>query len=226
MDLERINTLFNNAKNNEFVKSFITEIYNNLNNDIINSKNIMEENTLKGSILTTEFRDKFNVEINDILINYADETKEKGKMYYIYSKNSSNQDMYNLSICDRENTNMVIEENALNLPQGSGVGTILRKNLENKYVIDELGTEEIKEKIENLEKNIYEEQENFLESRRIENHVYELSEKDEKSVWLFDITNNDDEAFEEIDFEKDIFENAEEGDKFIYKNGRYEKGNN
>lgn len=226
MDLERINTLFNNAKNNEFVKSFITEIYNNLNNDIINSKNIMEENTLKGSILTTEFRDKFNVEINDILINYADETKEKGKMYYIYSKNSSNQDMYNLSICDRENTNMVIEENALNLPQSSGVGTILRKNLENKYVIDELGTEEIKEKIENLEKNIYEEQENFLESRRIENHVYELSEKDEKSVWLFDITNNDDEAFEEIDFEKDIFENAEEGDKFIYKNGRYEKGNN
>ena len=44
-----------------------------------------------------------------------------------------------------------------------------------------------------------------------------MSEKAEDRAWLFDITENKEEALEEIEFPKELLENAQEGDKFIYK---------
>ena len=50
-----------------------------------------------------------------------------------------------------------------------------------------------------------------------------MSENGKDRACLFDITNNNDEEIEEIDFPQDLLKNAKEGDLFVYKNGEYQK---
>lgn len=70
------------------------------------------------------------------------------------------------------------------------------------------------------------EQNQFLSDRRIEGHSYEIEDKDNGRVWLYDLndtTGGGIEEFEEIEFPKDLYEMAKNGDKFLYKNGLYTK---
>ena len=66
------------------------------------------------------------------------------------------------------------------------------------------------------------EQLNFLESKRVEGHTYELAEIGEDRAWLYDIT-SESEEIEEIDFPEKLLKDATEGDLFVYKNGKYQK---
>ena len=74
-----------------------------------------------------------------------------------------------------------------------------------------------------MKSEILKKQKEFLNSKRIENHVYEMSENGKDRAWLFDITNNNDEEIEEIDFPRELLKDAKEGDLFVYKNGEYQK---
>ena len=70
------------------------------------------------------------------------------------------------------------------------------------------------------------EQNQFLSNKRIEGHTYEIEDKDNDRVWLYDLNNINDggiEEFEETGFPKDLYEMAKKGDKFLYKNGMYKK---
>ena len=180
------------------------------------------DTSLDENRLITMYRDQMNLKRNIILNNYAKQTSDKGEMYYIYSKNSKLEDGYNLCICEEEKSHIVIEESKKTLPDGAEIGSVLRKNTEN-YVLDNEATHEIAEQIQQMKETILQEQTEFLESQRIEGHVYEMSEKDEDRAWLFDITNNSDEAVEEIDFPKELLQDAIEGDLFVYRNGEYVK---
>lgn len=65
----------------------------------------------------------------------------------------------------------------------------------------------------------------YAESTR-EGHSYEIKDKDNGRVWLYDLndtTGGGIEEFEEIEFPKDLYEMAKNGDKFLYKNGLYTK---
>ena len=76
----------------------------------------------------------------------------------------------------------------------------------------------IKEKIE--------EQHKYLDSKRVEGHTFEVGEKYSGRIWLYDLDNVQGggiEGIEEIEFSKDLYQNAKEGDLFIYQNGKYEK---
>jgi len=76
----------------------------------------------------------------------------------------------------------------------------------------------IKEKIE--------EQMEYLESKRVEGHIYEVGEKDSGRIWLYDLNNTVGggiEGIEEVKFPEKLYKNAQEGDKFIFQNGEYQK---
>ena len=71
-----------------------------------------------------------------------------------------------------------------------------------------------------------EEQNEFLQSKRIEGHVYEIGEKNSGRMWLYD-QNSDNkkaiEGIEEIEIPKELYEETKEGDLIIYHNGKYHK---
>lgn len=162
------------------------------------------------------------IERNKILNNYASRTQDKGSMYYIYSNNSKMEESYNIYMCGEGISHNMIEIEKNDLPNTAQIGSVLRKH-ENIYILDEESTNEISNQIHNMKEEILKEQTEYLESKKIENHIYELSEYSDDRVWLFDVTSGESESIEEIEFPMELLENSSEGDLFIFKNGEYQK---
>lgn len=230
MNLELINNVINNLKENELVQSFMKElsnyIENNLNNMTSNKNNVIDftanDLTLYGEKITAKYKDKMLLERSSILQNYAQNSNENGEMYYVYSANGNS---YNLSVCEKGKEHTVITENVIGLPSGSEVGSVLRKQV-NTYTLDEEATKNIKIQINNMVKKNIQEQKQYLESKRIEGHIYEVGEKYGERIWLYDTTNGVNggvEGIEEVNFPRELYNSASEGDKFIYSNGEYVK---
>lgn len=227
MNLDLINNIVNDVKNNKFVQNFIKELQSYLESSISNYENIEKEDislvnpTHNGIKITAKYRDKMLVERSHILNNYAKQTLDKGQMYYIYNKNSKLENGYNLCICEEGKSYAIMEETKDILPNGATIGSVLRKS-GNSYILDEKATKEIEEEINNMKDELVKEQTEFLESKRVEGHVYEMSENVGDSVWLFDVTNGSNEGIEEIEFPKELLKDKKEGDFFVYKNGEYQ----
>ena len=84
---------------------------------------------------------------------------------------------YNLCICEEGKSHTVVKTDRSNLPNGAKIGSVLRKS-EEGYTLDEEATKEIAKEIDNMKSKLLKEQMEFLESKRIEGHIYEMSEKD------------------------------------------------
>ena len=153
------------------------------------------------------YKDKMQLERLKILNEYNDD------IYFLYSIT----DKYNLYNCKtKEYINLSIEQ----LPDGIPVGSML--NLESGvYIINKIATNEINKKIEKMNERILEEQKQYFESKRIEEHVYEVGEIESDRIWLYDITEENGDGIEEIDFPEELLKKLKEGDKVIYKNGEY-----
>ena len=67
------------------------------------------------------------------------------------------------------------------------------------------------------------EQNEYLEKNRIEGHTYEVGEKYDGRVWLYDLDNSaiGMEGIEEISIPTNIYENLLEGDKLKFENGEF-----
>ena len=244
MNLDFVNNLVNGLKKNKFVQDFAKELENYVEENAVNnqdektnkefsndlnSNNLnlndlnSEELKINGKRVISKYRDEILLERANILQSYAKNTKEEGEMYYIYS-NSEQKGNYNLSICDSERSHEVITESAEELPNGAKVGSVLRKK-EEEFVLDNEATEVIEKEINSMIQEKLKEQDEYLDSKRIEGHIYEAGEKGSDTIWLYDTTNaeNGMEGIEEIEFPKDLYEIAQEGDYFIYKNGEYQK---
>lgn len=230
MDLEQFDNIVHMTKNDVFVQKFIKELQNKLKDNISlnNRVNVEKEGiqlvnpTHKENRIIAKYRDKMYTERAHILNKYAKLTIDKGKMYYIYDKNSKMLDGYNLCICEEEKSHTIIEVSKEELPKKIKIGSILRKHGEN-YMLDKETTEKISQEIYNMKDELLKEQTEFLESKRIEGHIYEMSENSGDRAWLFDITSGSNEGVEEIDFPQELLQNAKERDLFIYKNGEYQK---
>lgn len=211
-----------NIQNNKFIKNFMLELQKYIEANSKKEAMILPDSIDNETKIITEYRDKMLIERSHILNNYAKQTLNKGQMYYIYSKNSKLENGYNLCICEEEKSHVVIEASIDDLPYGAQIGSVLR-NVNGSYVIDEDATKDITEKFSKMKEQLLEQQAIFLESARIEGHIYELSEKADDRVWLFDITNESTNALEEIEFPDELLSSSNEGDLFIYKNGEYYK---
>ncbi len=233
MNLDLVNDLFNNLKENKIVQNFIKELSNYLENSITNNKKIsdndfsfnninLDDLNLYGEKVIVRYRDKMLTERGQILQKYSENTKEKGEMYYIYDVNSNDNNAFNL--CLGKNHQVIIKQKE-ELPEGATLGSVLREK-NGKFVLDQEGTKCVGADINKMIKEKIEEQNQYLDSKRIEGHIYEVDEKYSGRIWLYDLNNKADEGMEgieEIEFPKDLYETAENGDKFIYQNGEYQK---
>ena len=234
MNLDLVNDLFNNLKENKFVQNFIKELsnylekLNNTENSVadITSNNLLTENLEIGNKkIISKYKDEMLIERANILQNYALKTKDKGEMYYIYDTNTDRKNEYNLCICDPSKSNKVITKKIEDLPEGSGLGSVLRKKGED-FILEKEDTQVIGNQINNMINEKIKEQEQYLNSKRIEGHIYEADEKYSGRIWLYDLNNKEGEGakgIEEIEFPKNLYETVKKGDKFIYQNGEYQK---
>lgn len=236
MNLDIVNDLFNNLKENNFVKSFMRELSNYLENTITNTTQISNNDfnfndihlgdlTLYGEKIIVRYRDKILTERSEILQKYSENTKERGEMYYIYDIKSDDINSYNLCICEPGKSHEVITKQKEELPEGVTLGSVLRKQ-GMEFVLDKDGTKSVRKEINTMIKEKIEEQHEFLNSKRVEGHIYEVGEKHLGRIWLYDLDNvvgGGIEGIEEIEFPKDLYQDAKEGDLFIYQNGKYEK---
>lgn len=234
MNLNLVNSIFNSLNENKFVEGFINELSNYLKNDIENTSKILDVDdkwnnlslddlTLYDEKIITKFRDEMLIQRSNILQNYAKNTKENGDMFYIYDKTSNEQNSYNLCDCNSNGNNKIVTKGVKELPIGSNLGSVLRKQGEN-FILDEEATKNIGKQINTMIKEKIEEQNQYLNSKRIDGHIYEVAEKYLGRIWLYDLNNVSGggvEGIEEIKFSKDLYESAKKGDLFIYKNGKY-----
>ncbi len=236
MNLDIVNDLFNNLKENKFVQNFMKELSNYLEKNVINnaenfSMNNYENNLLVDNLeinnkkIISKYKNEMLLERANILQDYASKTKEKGEMYYIYNKNSNNPNAYNLYVCDPSKSHEVITKNIEELPQGVHLGNVLRKHGKN-FILEKQDTQLVENQINKMIKEKMLEQDQYLDSKRIDGHIYRVEEKDSGRIWLYDLNNKvggGREEIEEIEFPQDLYETAKEGDTFIYKDGTYQK---
>ena len=236
MNLDLVNDLFNGLKENKIVQNFIKELSNHLENSITNNKKISNNDftfndihlgdlTLYGEKVIARYRDKMLMERGQILQKYRENTKEKGEMYYIYAVNSNDSNSFNLCTCESRDGHQVITKSKEELPEGATLGSVLRKN-DVDFVLDHEGTKCVGTEINRMIKKKIEEQHEYLDSIRVEGHIYEADEKFLGRIWLYDLNNKVGggiEGVEEIEFPKNLYETAKKGDKFIYRNGEYQK---
>ena len=232
MNLDLINNLFNNLKENEFVQNFMKELSEHLENNSNTASSVGEWNNLLSNDLTIDnqkvisiYRDEMLTERNNILQKYAENTKETGEMYYIYNISENKKNSYNLSNCTVEKSNEVITKQIEELPEGVRLGSVLREQ-NGSFILDVEATKIVGEEINQMIQEKLKQQDEYLDSKRIEGHVYEVGEKYSGRIWLYDLNNKPNsgmEGIEEIEFPKDLYQTAKEGDLFIYKNGEYQK---
>lgn len=232
MNLDLINDLFNNLKENEFVQNFMKELSEHLENNSNTASSVGEWNNLLSNDLTIDnqkvisiYRDEMLTERNNILQKYAENTKETGEMYYIYNISENEKNSYNLSNCTAKKSNEVITKQIEELPEGVRLGSVLREQ-NGSFILDVEATKTVGEEINQMIQEKLKQQDEYLDSKRIEGHVYEVGEKYSGRIWLYDLNNKPNsgmEGIEEIEFPKDLYQTAKEGDLFIYKNGEYQK---
>lgn len=218
------------------MQNFIKELSSCLENNITNSSKMgkidsnyndlsSEDLTLYDNKIITKFRDKMLIERSNILQNYAENTKEQGEMFYIYATSTNDINSYNLYNCTLGESHKVITQQIENLPDGSKLGSVLRKQ-DNSFILDKSATEIVGRKINEMIQEKIEEQNQYLSTLRVDGHTYEVGEKHAGRIWLYDQNNavsDGLEAIEEISFPKALYEVAKEGDLFVYENGEYHK---
>ena len=146
-------------------------------------------------------------------------------MYYIYNRNENKKNSYNLCNCKAEKSHEVITKQIEEIPEDANLGSVLRKQ-NDKFVVDTEATKFIEKEINMMIQEKIEEQNQYLDSRRIDGHIYEVGEKYSGRIWLYDLNNSVGEGIEgieEIEFPIDLYENAKEGDRFVYKDGEYQR---
>ncbi len=236
MKLDLVNDLFNNIKENKFVPNFIKELSDYLEKNLKPNSEISDKSNTWNNLLSdnleindkkiiSKYKNEMLLERTNILQNYASKTKDKGEMYYIYDINTNNKDEYNLCICELSKSNNVITKKIEDLPEGVCLGSVLRKQGE-KFILEKEDTSVIENQINDMIKGKIKKQDQYLESKRIDGHIYEVNEKYSGRIWLYDLNNKENgsiEGIEEIEFPKDLYETAKKGDRFVYQNGEYQK---
>ena len=222
MNLDFVNNLFNNLKENKLAKDFMNELSDYLENNEWNNL-LSDDLTINDTKIISKYKDIMLKERAKILQDYAESTREAGEMYYIYNVSENERNSYNISKADK--SHKVITMPVEDLPEGSKLGSVLRKQGD-KFILDANATRVVGKRIDEMIEGLIKEQNQFLSDRRIEGHTYEIEDKGNDRVWLYDLNNTIGggiEEFEEIEFPKDLYEIARKGDKFLYKNGLYTK---
>lgn len=222
MNLDFINNLFNNLKENKLAIDFMNELSDYLENNGWNNL-LADDLTINDTKIISKYKDNMLKERANILQDYAENTKVAGEMYYIYNVSENEKNSYNISKTDKSHKILTLSIDEL--PKGTQLGSVLRKQGD-KFILDANATRIVGKRINEMIEEQIKKQNQFLKDKRIDGHMYEVEEKDNGRIWLYDLNNIEGggiEEFEEIEFPKDLYQMSKKGDKFLYKDGGYQK---
>lgn len=222
MNLDFINNLFNNLKENKVAIDFMNELSDYLENNGWNNL-LADDLTINDTKIISKYKDNMLKERANILQDYAENTKEAGEMYYIYNVSENEKNSYNISKTDKNHKILTLSIDEL--PKETQLGSVLRKQGD-KFILDANATRIVGKRINEMIEEQIKKQNQFLKDKRIDGHMYEVEEKDNGRIWLYDLNNIEGggiEEFEEIEFPKDLYQMSKKGDKFLYKDGGYQK---
>ena len=227
MNLDLVNDILKELKENDFVQDFINDLTSYLENKN-EEKPILEEILSKNNI-TTANENSIRWKMDDVILDYAKENFKDETMYFVNDNKKivwkNNKKDYNndiLSIWKVENNK--IEEIGLEkskLKEKLSINDVFK--IENdEAIIDKIATKELKDKILEMANEIIEKQNNNLSNYKKEGHLYVVKEEIGNNRFLKDITEDKNTEFEEVDIPKEILDIAVEGSVLKYTNGKYE----
>ena len=227
MNLDLVNDILKELKENDFVQDFINDLTSYLENKN-EEKPILEEILSKNNI-TTANENSIRWKMDDVILDYAKENFKDETMYFVNDNKKivwkNNKKDYNndiLSILKVENNK--IEEIGIEkstLKEQLNVNDVFK--IENdEAIIDKIATKELKDKILEMANEIIEKQNNNLSNYKKEGHLYVVKEEIGNNRFLKDITEDTNTEFEEVDIPKEILDKAVEGSVLKYTNGKYE----
>ena len=227
MNLDLVNDILKELKENDFVQDFINDLTSYLENKN-EEKPILEEILSKNNI-TTSNENSIRWKMDDVILDYAKENFKDETMYFVNDNKKivwkNNKKDYNndiLSIWKVENNK--IEEIGLEkskLKEKLSINDVFK--IENdEAIIDKIATKELKDKILEMANEIIEKQNNNLSNYKKEGHLYVVKEEIGNNRFLKDITEDKNTEFEEVDIPKEILDKAVEGSVLKYTNGKYE----
>lgn len=222
MNLDFVNNLFNNLKENKVAIDFMNELSDYLENNGWNNL-LADDLTINDTKIISKYKDNMLKERANILQDYAENTKEAGEMYYIYNVSENEKNSYNISKTDKNHKILTLSIDEL--PKGTQLGSVLRKQGD-KFILDANATRIVGKRINEMIEEQIKKQNQFLKDKRIDGHMYEVEEKDNGRIWLYDLNNIEGggiEEFEEIEFPNNLYQMSKKGDKFLYKDGGYQK---
>lgn len=227
MNLDLVNDILKELKENDFVQDFINDLTSYLENKN-EEKPILEEILSKNNI-TTANENSIRWKMDDVILDYAKENFKDETMYFVNDNKKivwkNNKKDYNndiLSILKVENNK--IEEIGLEkskLKEKLSINDVFK--IENdEAIIDKIATKELKDRILEMANEIIEKQNNKLSNYKKEGHLYVVKEEIGNNRFLKDITEDKNTEFEEVDLPKEILDKAVEGSVLKYTNGKYE----
>lgn len=226
MSLDFFNNLKENLSNNEVISNitegiqdFLTEVSDRLNDNENNNLDIVSEiTTARTTSLSSE--NSIMKARDEILREYAKNTTDKGDLYFIFNKIKDSDDYRVIQMGKDIDTTLKVNVNEL--PEGSGLNQVMRLK-DGKFELDEIGTENVLNKIYKKAEEILDRQDRELQEYRKEGHIYVVTEDINNRIFLWDTTSKPDFEIEEVNFPRQLLNEAKEGNKFIYKNGEYER---
>lgn len=220
----------NGLKENDFVQNFINELSKYLEN-LGKERTEMPiiEDILSNNNLTTGNENSIRWKFDDVILEYAEQNFSNETMYFVQDSKkiywSNNEKHYNNNVYSvlkvEKNQIEEIEISKKDMPKEIGLNNVYTIK-EEKFVIDNFATKELKKEIKNMAEEIINKQNVKLNSYRKEGHLYMVSEEIGDNRFLWDLTDAPKFEFEEVNIPKDLLERATEGSVLKYANGTYE----
>lgn len=211
------------------MKNFINELSDYLEHGFKNNSEIpIVEDILSKNNVTTGNENAIRFKEKDVILKYAEQNyndtiyfvKDSKKAYWLNDEKHFNNNVY--VVLKVENGKIEeVEIDKKDMPKCICVNDVFK--VENgKYVLDNIATKEVQERITNMAKEIIDKQNLNLSTHRKEGHLYVVTEELGNNRFLWDLTDAVKTEFEEVDFSKELLSKATEGTVLRYTNGMYE----
>ncbi len=219
MNLDLVNDLFNNLKENKFVQNFIKELSNYLKNNLNgNNEEIpIIEDILSKNKFTTGNQNSIRWNLDDVVLKYSQTNSVNDALYFVKEKRENSY----IILEAKDGKIEEIEINKKDISSEVKVNEVL-KFQNNNFIVDNHSTNELQEEIKNMAKKILNKQNINLNKHRKEGHLYMVTEELGDNRFLLDLTDASKTEFEEVNIPKDLLSKATEGMVLIYNNGKYE----
>lgn len=218
MNLEFFNRLANQLEQSQGIQKFMNELGNFLKNTIEDNGNNMGilDRIEKEKNVSLVSKNKIRNQKQEILKNYAEETKNEDELYFVTAKRNE-EGIYRVEKYSGNDIKVI----DLQLPKDTLLNSVMREK-DGEYVLDQSATDYITDKLENMLNKVLEEQARELEDYRKQGHLYLVTEDTNGRIYLSDQTEKRGFEIEEVDFPNELRSKVSEGTMLKYENGSYQ----